>query len=153
MSHSPPRFFVRRRLIAMAVALPVIETAILWAVGMETALGIAPQVSAPAPFDVFHDLRWLLVYHRSWVGLLIEAAHATAADGGMGGPLVRGAEHRRCPVVGEPAGVSAAYRGDRRAVQRVGVVRHRARRRRTADPSVHPRACGPRCRRRRRGRR
>src|SRR5437763_193917 len=74
MSHSPPRFFVRRRLIAMAVALPVIETAILWAVGMETALGIAPQISAPAPFDVFHDLRWLLVYHRSWVGLLVEAA-------------------------------------------------------------------------------
>jgi len=74
MSHSPPRFFVRRRLIAMGVALPVIETAILWAVGMETALGIAPQVSAPAPFDVFHDLRWLLVYHRSWVGLLVEAA-------------------------------------------------------------------------------
>ena len=74
MSISPPRFLVRRRLIAMAVALPVIETAILWAVGMETALGIAPQASAPAPFDVFHDLRWLLVYHRSWVGLTLEFA-------------------------------------------------------------------------------
>ena len=58
----------------MAVALPVVETVILWAVGMETALGIAPQASAPAPFDVFHDLRWLLVYHRSWVGLTLEAA-------------------------------------------------------------------------------
>ena len=73
MSVSSPRFLVRRRLIAMAVALPVIETAILWAVGMETVLGIAPQVSAPAPFDVFHDLRWLLVYHRSWAGLVLEA--------------------------------------------------------------------------------
>ncbi|MBV8235083.1 MAG: hypothetical protein JO075_05205, partial [Acidimicrobiia bacterium] len=72
MSVAPPRFFVRRRLIALAMALPVLETAILWAVGMESALGIAPQVSAPAPFDVFHDLRWLLVYHRSWVGLLLE---------------------------------------------------------------------------------
>src|SRR5205085_5935078 len=39
-----------------------------------TALGIAPQATAPAPFDVFHDLRWLLVYHRSWVGLALEAA-------------------------------------------------------------------------------
>ena len=71
---SAPRFLERRRLIAVAVALPVVETAILWAVGMETALGIAPQASAPAPFDVFHDLRWLLVYHRSWVGLLVEGA-------------------------------------------------------------------------------
>ncbi|MBV9412909.1 MAG: hypothetical protein JO148_15060, partial [Acidimicrobiia bacterium] len=52
MSISPPRFLVRRRLIAMAVALPVIETALLWIFGLETALGIAPQASAPAPFDV-----------------------------------------------------------------------------------------------------
>jgi hypothetical protein len=74
MSLSPPRFLVRRRLIAMAVALPVIETALVWIFGLETALGIAPQASAPAPFDVFHDLRWLLVYHRSWVGLAVEAA-------------------------------------------------------------------------------
>jgi len=74
MSFRPPRFLVRRRLIAIAVALPVIETAVLWMVGLETALGIATQVSAPAPFDVFHDLRWLLVYHRSWVGLLVEGA-------------------------------------------------------------------------------
>ena len=79
MSVTPARFFVRRRLIAGAVALPVVETAILWAVGMETALGIAPQVSAPGPFDVFHDLRWLLVYHRSWLGLLVEGA-AFVAD-------------------------------------------------------------------------
>jgi len=73
VSVSPLRFLVRRRLIAIAVALPVVETAILWLVGMESALGIAPQASAPAPFDVFHDLRWLLVYHRSWVGLVFEA--------------------------------------------------------------------------------
>jgi hypothetical protein len=74
VSLSPPRFLVRRRLIALAVALPVIETALVWIFGLETALGIAPQASAPAPFDVFHDLRWLLVYHRSWVGLALEAA-------------------------------------------------------------------------------
>ncbi len=27
---------------------------------------------APAPFGVFHDLRWLLVYHSSWVGFAVE---------------------------------------------------------------------------------
>ncbi len=30
-------------------------------------------MSAPAPFDVFHDLRWLLVYHESWIGFVVEA--------------------------------------------------------------------------------
>jgi hypothetical protein len=64
----------RRRLVAVAVAGPVIETVILSAVGLQTALGIAPQATAPGPFDVFHDLRWLLVYHRSWTGLALEAA-------------------------------------------------------------------------------
>src|SRR5205814_10243905 len=63
-----------RNLLAVAVGAPVLEAAILWAVGLETTLGIAPQVTAPAPFDVFHDLRWLLVYHRSWLGLAVEAA-------------------------------------------------------------------------------
>jgi hypothetical protein len=74
MSLSPPRFLVRRRLIAVAVALPVVETVLLGVFGLGTALGIAPQASAPTPFDVFHDLRWLLVYHRSWLGLGLEAA-------------------------------------------------------------------------------
>src|SRR4051794_15061671 len=78
MSLSPPRFLVRRRLIAVAVGLPVVETALLWAFGLETALGIAPQASAPAPFDVFHDLRWLLVYHRSWLRLALGAAASIA---------------------------------------------------------------------------
>ena len=68
-----PRLLGRRRLLALAVGGPVLEATILWAVGLETALGIAPQATAPAPFDVFHDLRWLLVYHRSWVGLALEA--------------------------------------------------------------------------------
>ena len=91
MSLSPPRFLVRRRLIAIAVALPVVETLILWLVGMESALGIAPQASAPAPFDVFHDLRWLLVYHRSWIGLVLEAVALVAFRTVMTTLLVRAA--------------------------------------------------------------
>jgi hypothetical protein len=51
----------------------VVETALLSIFGLQSALGIAPQATAPAPFDVFHDLRWLLVYHRSWTGLAVEA--------------------------------------------------------------------------------
>ncbi len=72
MSQQSPDSLIRARVLAMAVALPVIETIVLWAVGLETALGIAPQASAAAPFDVFHDLRWIMVYHQSWLGLALE---------------------------------------------------------------------------------
>src|SRR5438445_12968732 len=66
-------FSRRRWLIAMAVGGPVVETVILWLTGLGSASGIAAQVTAPAPFGVFHDLRWLLVFHRSWLGFALEA--------------------------------------------------------------------------------
>lgn len=61
------RFWHRYPLLALTVALPVIEAGVgvMWKVG--GTAGLAPQASAPAPLGVFHDLRWLLVYNRSWV--------------------------------------------------------------------------------------
>src|SRR5207253_4652308 len=111
VSLSPPRFLVRRRLIAVAVALPVVETALLWAFGLETALGIAPQASAPAPFDVFHDLRWLLVYHRSWLGLALEAAAFIAFRTAFTVFMVRAAwpEGEEPPPLGRMVVRSAAF--------------------------------------------
>jgi hypothetical protein len=44
-------------------------------------MGLAPQVNAPAPFGVFHDLRWLIVFHNSWPGFLAEAAAVLFARG------------------------------------------------------------------------
>ena len=41
MSLRPPRFITRRRLIAVAVAGPVLETVLLWVFGLESALGPA----------------------------------------------------------------------------------------------------------------
>lgn len=38
----------------------------LYAVGFGSAVGLAPQASATPPFGIYHDLRWLLVYHDSW---------------------------------------------------------------------------------------
>src|SRR5436305_11050357 len=111
MSVSAPRFLGRRQLIAMAVALPVLETVILWAVGMETALGIAPQASGPAPFDVFHDLRWLLVYHRSWVGLVLEGLAFVVFRTGVTAFMVRAAwpEGEEVPPLGRTLRSSAAF--------------------------------------------
>jgi hypothetical protein len=57
--------------MAVAVGLAVVETALLSLLGPQTGLAIAPQVSAPPPFDVFHDLRWLAVYVPSWAVFVV----------------------------------------------------------------------------------
>jgi hypothetical protein len=66
--------FVHRRwkLVVPAVLAPVAETAVLLWVGPSGAAAMAPQVTAPPPFDLFHDLRWISVYHNSWVLLALE---------------------------------------------------------------------------------
>jgi hypothetical protein len=56
------------------VALPVLEALILGVIGASGAPALAPQASAPAPFGVFHDLRWLLVFHPSWHAFALELA-------------------------------------------------------------------------------
>jgi hypothetical protein len=33
---------------------------------------MGPQITAPPPFDIFHDLRWISVYHNSWAVLALE---------------------------------------------------------------------------------
>ncbi|MFN2613662.1 MAG: hypothetical protein ABR552_02445 [Actinomycetota bacterium] len=70
----PEIFRERRALIALAVALPVAELGILHATGSRSGMPMAPQVTAPSPFGLFHDLRWLLVYHYSWLSFTFEAA-------------------------------------------------------------------------------
>jgi hypothetical protein len=62
------------RLIVVAVGLPVVEALLLGVSGAGDAQALAPQTTAPAPFGVFHDLRWLLVFHASWRAFAIELA-------------------------------------------------------------------------------
>jgi hypothetical protein len=75
-------------LLAVCIALPVLEVALLWRVGLSSALGIAPGVTAPVPFATFHDLRWLMVYHRSWPGFALEGLAMLAFRGGLTALLV-----------------------------------------------------------------
>src|SRR5436305_1936457 len=67
MNVGAPLLRERPRLIAIAVGGPVLEAAILWAVGLDSALGIAPQATAPAPFDaiagLFNAWAWLAIVH------------------------------------------------------------------------------------------
>ena len=78
-------------LVIATVGLAALEAALVVAVGPADAAPIAPQVAAPAPFGVFHDLRWLLVYHPSWALFLIGAIVLLAARTGLDCALVRAA--------------------------------------------------------------
>lgn len=53
----------------LCVGASVLETSSLRCAGFVNALPFAAQVSAPAPYGAFHDLRWLLVYANSWTAL------------------------------------------------------------------------------------
>jgi len=68
----------RPALLAVAIAGPVLEVIGLSLAGLNGSVGLAPQVTAPAPFGVFHDLRWLLVFHRSWAGFAVLALFVLA---------------------------------------------------------------------------
>ena len=78
-------------LIVLAVALPVLEALILLAIGASDAQALAPQASAPAPFGVFHDLRWLLVFHPSWHAFALELTALIAVRSAITACLLRAA--------------------------------------------------------------
>jgi hypothetical protein len=79
------------RLVLLAVLLPTIEVAILIVTRLDATLPLATQVSAPAPFGAFHDLRWLLVYHQSWLGFATEAIAAIVFRATIAAAMVRAA--------------------------------------------------------------
>ncbi|MET8908956.1 hypothetical protein [Micromonospora sp. NPDC004551] len=54
-------------LLAIAAAVPMAEALVLVLIGFVPAEGLAPQASAVWPYDSYHDMRWLLVYHNSWL--------------------------------------------------------------------------------------
>ena len=80
---------LRRRLWVPAVLLPVAETALLLAVGPRGAAALGPQVTAPPPLDLLHDLRWVATYHDSWLSLGLELAAVLALRSLYGAWIVR----------------------------------------------------------------
>ncbi|MFF9408162.1 esterase/lipase family protein [Streptomyces anandii] len=56
-------------LMLLAAGLPALEAACLYRAGLSSIAGMAPQATAPPPFGVYHDLRWVFVYHHSWAAL------------------------------------------------------------------------------------
>lgn len=78
-------------LVVLAAGPAILEALLVATVGSSGAAALAPQVSAPTPFDVFHDLRWLLVYHPSWLGFALEAIALVAVRTALVVALVRAA--------------------------------------------------------------
>ena len=61
------------RLATLCVGLVGVETLVLLHLDAGSALALAPQIAAPAPWGVFHDDRWLLAYAGSWPALVAGA--------------------------------------------------------------------------------
>jgi hypothetical protein len=61
----------RRLLLALSMGLPVAEVVALGFLDLPSGMGLAPQVTAPGPFGIFHDLRWLFVFHNSIAGFVV----------------------------------------------------------------------------------
>ncbi|MCI4064654.1 hypothetical protein MRQ36_19580 [Micromonospora sp. R77] len=81
----------RRRvaaLLALSALVPVTEAAVIAAIGFQAVRGLSPQSSAVWPYGAYHDMRWLLVYHRSIPGFLLELLAITVLRGVYSAALV-----------------------------------------------------------------
>lgn len=81
--------FGRRLLLALCVGPNLLEAALLVWLGPSSGLPLAPQATAVAPFGVFHDLRWLAVYHDSWLSFVLEATGLILARGLVTALMIR----------------------------------------------------------------
>ncbi|MFG3581419.1 alpha/beta fold hydrolase [Micromonospora chersina] len=68
-------------LLLLAVLPAVVQETVLVGIGFHGARGLAPQVTAVWPYDSFHDLRWLLVFHDSWGNFLLGLVALTVFRG------------------------------------------------------------------------
>ncbi|HEY2578893.1 MAG TPA: hypothetical protein VGI74_21520 [Streptosporangiaceae bacterium] len=103
----PTEGFLRHRaLIGVSAGLAMAE-AVALLVLVPAATSLAPQVTALPPLAVFHDLRWLFGYNRSWLGFAAGAFVLVAARSALNASLVRLAWPRGLPAP-NPRAVFAA---------------------------------------------
>lgn len=75
-------------LLLLSALPPTLEGAAVAALGFQAARGLAPQASAVWPYHVYHDMRWLLVYHNSIPGFAVELLTVTLLRGLYSAALV-----------------------------------------------------------------
>ena len=70
LGHPAPPSVVRLRrhpaLVAVCAGLALVEAIVLVAYHLPTGVALSPQLSAAPAFGVFHDLRWLMVFHAGY---------------------------------------------------------------------------------------
>jgi hypothetical protein len=94
----PPEGFLRHRgLIGVSAGLAMTEAVALLVLA-PAAMSLAPQVTALPPLAVFHDLRWLFGYNRSWLEFAAGAFVLVAGRSALNASLVRLAWPRGRPV-------------------------------------------------------
>ncbi len=76
-------------LAAICVLPAVLEVGLVLVLLPQATPNLAPQITAVAPFGLFHDLRWLSVYTSSWPTFGALAAGVLAVRGVLTGISVR----------------------------------------------------------------
>ncbi|ASW57153.1 hypothetical protein [Plantactinospora sp. KBS50] len=76
-------------LLGITAAIPLLATALFNALRFPGAEGLAQQSTAVWPYDSYHDMRWLLVYHDSWLVFGLGFAGAVVVRGVLSAVLVR----------------------------------------------------------------
>jgi hypothetical protein len=95
----PADGFLRHRgLIAFAAGGALVEACLLTVLA-PAARPLAPQVTALPPLAVFHDLRWLFGYNRSWYGFLLAYAGLVLARAAVSAVMIRLAWPRHLPML------------------------------------------------------
>jgi hypothetical protein len=78
-----PNLRAHQGLVLLCITGAVVEAVFVGWLGPRPALALAPQATAPAPWAVFHDLRWLLVYTHSWLTVGLESLAFVVVRGGL----------------------------------------------------------------------
>jgi hypothetical protein len=104
------RFLRHRGLIIFSSGCAMAEVAVLTVLA-PAARSLAPQVTAPPPLAVFHDLRWLFGYNRSWIQFAAGALILLAGRAALNTVMVRLAWPRdlRAPRPAVTFAVSMAF--------------------------------------------
>jgi hypothetical protein len=88
-----------RALLIITIAVPLLEAVPLRYFNVTS--GLAPQLTALTPFAVFHDVRWLFVFHSSWTMFSLELAVLLVVRTAFHAAVVAAAWPREAP---RPAG-------------------------------------------------
>jgi hypothetical protein len=84
-------------LVAACAAVAGTEALLVTLLGPPGAISGAPQISALAPIGTYHDLRWLLVFHDSWLTFALEALALLAVRTAFTASCIRLAWPERVP--------------------------------------------------------